>query len=132
MNCLYPEALQRSHVIDISQFITQIFEDFPIPVARRDSVVVFEVLFKIGLHPIVGDERGINVEQEKKIVWVLHLVCVCAFGASCDRASLTRRPGPSVFACRRFCGYASRALGTPGSNLNGSSAPSPRLRYCDA
>lgn len=70
MNCLDPEALQCPQVIDISQFITQFFKDLPVPVARCDSVVLFEVLFKIGLHAIVVDERIIDIEKENNIDWV--------------------------------------------------------------
>ena len=67
MNCLDPEALQRPQVIDISQFIPQAFKDFPVPVARSDSVSLFQMLFKIGLHAIVIDERIVDVEKENDI-----------------------------------------------------------------
>ena len=67
MNCLHPEALQRPQVIDISRFIPQFFEDFPVPVARRDSVFLFKMLFEVGLRAIVVDERIIDVEKENDI-----------------------------------------------------------------
>ena len=64
MNRLYPETLQRSQVIDVSQFFPQFFKDFPIPVASGDSICLLEMLFKVGLHAIVVDERIIDVEEE--------------------------------------------------------------------
>ena len=70
MNCLQPEALQRAQVINISQFIPQLFEDFPVPVARRDSIFLFQMLLKIALHAIIVDERIIDVEKEDDIDWV--------------------------------------------------------------
>jgi hypothetical protein len=64
MNRLDPETLKRPQVIDISQFIPQFFKNFPVPVASGDSICLMEMLFKVGLHTVVVDERVIDVEKE--------------------------------------------------------------------
>jgi hypothetical protein len=59
---LNPEALQRAQVVGIADFAAQFFKDLPVPVASGDTVRLRQVLSQIGLHPIIIDERVIDVE----------------------------------------------------------------------
>src|SRR5262249_25286909 len=66
MDLLHPKALQRTEVIDISQFAAQFFKDFPVPVASGRAICLCQVLFKVDLYAIVVEERVVNVKQEHK------------------------------------------------------------------
>src|SRR5262249_11963556 len=60
-------ALQRTEIIDVSQFAAQLLKNYPVSVASDDPVRLFQVLFKMSLHAIVVDERVVNVEQEDDV-----------------------------------------------------------------
>src|SRR5215472_8307032 len=80
MQVLEPVALQRTQIIDVSQFAAQLLKNFPVSVASDDPVRLFQVLFKMSLHAIVVDERVVNVEQEDDVRHFAHRTrCLTAF-----------------------------------------------------
>src|SRR5215813_6798678 len=80
MQVLEPVALQRSQIIDVSQFAAQLLKNYPVSVASDDPVRLFQVLFKMSLHAIVVDERVVNVEQEDDVRHFAHRTpCLTAF-----------------------------------------------------
>jgi len=80
MQVLEPVALQRTQIIDVSQFAAQLLKNYPVSVASDDPVRLFQVLFKMSLHAIVVDERVVNVEQEDDVRHFAHRTrCLTAF-----------------------------------------------------
>ena len=59
--------LQRPEIIDIALCDAQLLEDRPIAVARSLPVLVRHVRPQIGLHPIVVDQRVVDIEQNDEI-----------------------------------------------------------------
>src|SRR5262249_49226863 len=64
MDLLHSKSLQRTEVIDVSQFAPQFFKDLPIPIASDRAICLLQVFFEISLYPIVVEERVVNVKQE--------------------------------------------------------------------
>src|SRR5215475_12403128 len=74
MQVLSPVALQRAEVIGISEFASELFKKFPVSIARRGAVALFEVLTQMRLHAIVVDQRVIHVEEEDDVGRLAHSV----------------------------------------------------------
>src|SRR5215469_4181066 len=74
MQVLGPVALQRAEVIGIAEFASESFKDFPVSVARRRAVALFEVLAQMRLHAIVVYQRVIHVEEEDDVGPLAHFV----------------------------------------------------------
>src|SRR5215475_3760709 len=64
MDLLHSKSLQRTEVIDVSQFAPQFFKDLPIPIASDRAICLLQVFFEISLYPIVVEEHVVNVKQE--------------------------------------------------------------------
>ena len=67
MHRLDPVALQCTQVVDVSELVSQLFKNCPVPVARVGPVGLRQVLFQMGLHAIVVDERVVDIKQEDHI-----------------------------------------------------------------
>ena len=74
MHRLDPVTLQRAQVVDVSELVPQVFKKFPVPVASGGPICLLQVLFQMGLHSIVIDERVVDVEQEDNIGRIGHRI----------------------------------------------------------
>src|SRR5258707_971268 len=106
MHLLDAKTFQRTEVIDVSQFVSQCFEDFPIPFASCDPIHLLQVRFKISLYTIVVDEHVVDVEQEDNNRRSYHRTLFCFL----KRSALAGRRFSSSSSCRavlsRFALYA--------------------------
>ena len=72
MQILRPVTLQRAEVIGVAELAPQLFENLPIAIAGGGAVGLFEVFAQMRLHPIVVDERVVDVEQEDDVGRLAH------------------------------------------------------------
>src|SRR5215469_18373743 len=59
-----PVALQRTEIVAVAQFVKQLLEDRPIPVAASSTELAFEVAPQIGLDVVVVDQCVVDVDEE--------------------------------------------------------------------
>src|SRR5258708_20552920 len=91
MHALDAKTFQRTEVIDVSQFVSQCFEDFPMPVAGCDPIALLQVRFKVSLYTIVVDEHVVDVEQEDNSGRFDHRALVLFFERSVSVCALLGR-----------------------------------------
>src|SRR5262249_43800699 len=104
MDLLHSKSLQRTEVIDVSQFAPQFFKDLPIPIASDRAICLLQVPFEISLYPIVVEERVVNVIRNTT-AGVLGIAISCQLLLSNSFAiSVTRSGSNRYFRSSSFSG----------------------------